>query len=45
MSGALRAGRLFLWEAKNAPKMVKLPEAVNKASVGPDHVLAIGESG
>ena len=37
-----KAGKLFLWEANAKPKLVTLPENIYKASVGVDHVVAIG---
>ena len=45
LSQTFKAGKLFVWEAKQVPKLMNLPENVFKASVGVDHVVAIGESG
>lgn len=44
-SKLFRAGRLFVWEGKEQPKCLKLPELITKTSVGPNHIVAIGESG
>jgi hypothetical protein len=44
-SKLFRAGRVFVWEAKGEPKCLNLPELVTKTSVGPEHIVAIGESG
>ena len=45
LSKAFKAGKLFVWEANARPKLMNLPENVYKASVGVDHIVAIGESG
>lgn len=42
MKNLYQAGKLFLWEAKQKPALCKLPENIIKASVGPEHVLALG---
>lgn len=42
MRNIFRAGKLFLWEAKQKPALAKLPENVIKASVGPEHIVALG---
>jgi hypothetical protein len=45
MNNILKAGRLFLWEAKEQPRCVNIPELISKVSVGPEHVVALGASG
>jgi hypothetical protein len=45
MNNLLKAGRLFLWEDKEKPLAVKIPELISKVSVGPEHVVALGQSG
>jgi hypothetical protein len=45
LSQAFKAGKLFVWEANGRPQLMKLPENIYKASVGVDHIVAIGESG
>lgn len=45
LSQAFKAGRLYVWETDTLPKLMDLPEKVYKASVGVDHIVAIGESG
>jgi hypothetical protein len=44
-SKLFRAGRVFIWEGKSQPSCLKLPELITKTSVGPEHIVAIGESG
>jgi hypothetical protein len=45
LSKTFKAGKLFVWEADVKPKLMNLPEKIFKASVGVDHIVAIGESG
>ncbi len=43
LSKTFKAGRLFVWDSNNSkPKQMNLPEKIFKASVGPDHIVAIG---
>lgn len=45
LSKTFKAGKLFVWESGSKPKEMGLPEKIYKASVGVDHIVAIGESG
>lgn len=45
LSKTFKAGKLFVWESGAKPKLMELPEKIYKASVGVDHIVAIGESG
>lgn len=42
LSQVFKAGKLFLWESNNTPQLMNLPEKIFKASIGTDHVVAIG---
>ena len=42
LSKAFKAGNLFLWESNTKPTLMRLPEKIYKASVGVEHIVAIG---
>jgi len=42
LSQAFKAGKLFVWETNGRPQLMNLPEKIFKASIGTDHVVAIG---